>query len=374
MADATEGVKAVKNLTAKAQRLAAKLRTPRYAAKLKRRGLPKPVLCVETRWASTHTMLKTLEKLRPSIDDIVREESSLQVTRRSGSKQRQRQGKSSRSGKILTNLSASEWRLLSSYCRTLEPAAMATLRLQKEQLTAGDFFKIWLVCKEETRVVKTPLGKRLVAAMERREGGMLQSRIFAPALYMDPRFKSLLSEQQQTEARLYLAALWARIKALEEESVRGSGDAQGEAHIDVESSAEVSATDEEDDFLERMLRQRDGAGNPAPGPASSDPAVDIVVALHEYGRWPRLEQKADITEFWTKQRNKSSDPQLNRTLNALATLGEVMLSTPMTQVSVERTFSHLHHIFNVLRYNLSSEMISDILFIKCNFVFKHGKD
>lgn len=53
----------------------------------------------------------------------------------------------------------------------------------------------------------------------------------------------------------------------------------------------------------------------------------------------------------------------------LGELAFVALSLPMTQVSVERVFSNLKYVLSILRGNLDSCVIDDILVMRCNNLF-----
>lgn len=85
--------------------------------------------------------------------------------------------------------------------------------------------------------------------------------------------------------------------------------------------------------------------------------ANITAILENFSAHPRLPSNQNIIQFW---KNKAlSEPQLYR-------LANTVLATPATQVSVERLFSSLKFILNDLRYNLSNNIVEDILILRNN--------
>ncbi len=71
----------------------------------------------------------------------------------------------------------------------LEPARKASVKLQKEQLTIGDFSKLWTTCKMEVEKINTVFAKDFNAAIQTREKLLMDNDVFRSAIYLDPRFK-----------------------------------------------------------------------------------------------------------------------------------------------------------------------------------------
>ena len=69
----------------------------------------------------------------------------------------------------------------------------------------------------------------------------------------------------------------------------------------------------------------------------------------------RLDKKTDIYKFWDTHQNSD-----------LASVCSIMLALPVTQVSVERTFSGLRYILNNLRYNMKHDIIDAIMVLRTN--------
>ncbi|KAK2579426.1 hypothetical protein KPH14_002638 [Odynerus spinipes] len=110
----------------------------------------------------------------------------------------------------------------------------------------------------------------------------------------------------------------------------------------------------EADEVKKMLRNLD---NQKRGNNTSLHSLDIMNMLRKFLEYPRLDSKENILEFW--DRNKNNIPELY-------SLAKIALSVPPTQVSVERLFSSLKYILSYLRYNLSDNILDDILMLRVN--------
>ncbi|KAE8748652.1 hypothetical protein FOCC_FOCC004663 [Frankliniella occidentalis] len=334
------------SLTKKARKMATKLRTHRYAVRLEQLGLTKPVLNNETRWSSTYTMMESLLKLRTGIEQIVEEEEKAQKKsgkrKKSTTMPKETTPAPRKKTRKLQNLSPYQWRQVKAYCKALEPAAICTVKLQASDLTAGQFYGEWLACVERTKKVRNLLATRVLAAIKQREKSLFESDVFLPSVFMDPRYKNLLTNDQRKKAISYLQALSVRLENMSE----------GEKEDD--SGNEVrEEVNEEEDILENILKSTEKEEDARES--------SLLKILTDYSASGRIAKETDIFKYWYDNRKKHP---------VLFKLSEVMLAVPMTQVSVERTFSHFKQILSVLRFNLSGDIMNDILFLKCNFHLK----
>ncbi|KAK3925995.1 E3 SUMO-protein ligase ZBED1 [Frankliniella fusca] len=289
-----------------------------------------------------------LLSLRHSCDEISeKEEQQRNAKRRRTAPTRLNATKNSE--RCLPNLKPAEWDCIEAYCTSLEPAKIATMLFQREQLTVGDCYAAWLRCEEATKKLPSTLARNLVISMVSRRRESLKTEAFAPGIFMDPRYKGLLDPHDKATAMVFLEALWMRLNHHHQHQ---AGQVEDAALLDDPGVMDVEEDGE--DALERLLRESD---TPA---AALEQAKNISALLQDYWKWKRLDKDASVLEFW--ETKKSAHPELY----ALAT---VALSVPMTQVSVERTFSHLRQILSILRYNLSPSVINDIILVKCNAAF-----
>ncbi|XP_050093968.1 uncharacterized protein LOC126576706 [Anopheles aquasalis] len=154
-----------------------------------------PVLDNETRWNSGFLMLdyfvKNEEFLRELID-----------------------------GNDLVQLSEEDWQFLKEYCTVFEPVYCATVRLQNESLTMGDFFFIWLDCLMTVEeIANSQMASTLVAAMKNRQTLLVEGKPFLAALYLDPRINyvqsDLMSDEQKKIGLQHLLQLWSKMRTRE---------------------------------------------------------------------------------------------------------------------------------------------------------------
>ena len=86
-------------------------------------------------------------------------------------------------------ISEIQWTGIQEICSVLEPARKASVKLQKKQLTIGDFSKLWTTCKMEVEKINTVFSKVFNAALQTREKLLMDNDVFRSGIYLDPRFK-----------------------------------------------------------------------------------------------------------------------------------------------------------------------------------------
>lgn len=217
-------------------------------------------------------------------------------------------------------------------------------------MTVGDFYDAWLRCKLETENVDVNLATNLVKHMNSREKCLMSSEAILMGIYMDPRYHIVLSAEDKCTAEKHLRNLWTRLN---------HKDSANESSSSI-ANFEHTSDDENSDVVETYLREKAKKQGLYVNCTTVD-SIDEV--LKDYQNWPRLKKSRDIFEFWESKRTD---------YRVLYELAMTTLSLPMTQVSVERTFSHLRQVLSVLRYNLSSSMIDNIMLVRCNHYF--GKE
>lgn len=139
-------------------------------------------------------------------------------------------------------ISPAQWDQVDEFVASLKPCKTATLRLQKEEISMSEFFKIWSVCLLKTRKLgncfflmcenwpmyttllythpfhlrfsETHLAKTLCANLEKKQRKLFNNIAFASCIFLDPRFKNILEMKDQVEIVEYLAKLYERIVML----------------------------------------------------------------------------------------------------------------------------------------------------------------
>lgn len=224
--------------------------------------------------------------------------------------------------------------------------------LQFEQLTIGDFHYKWTKCILETEKILVPLAQYICQAMKTRQKNLMQSPHFVSALYLDPRFQVVLSDEETSKAVSYLQSTWSQIMQLKSRIQFP----QGEQALNHNQSMETADDDAEDDIEKLLLATEQNKRTQVSDGRRSRPS-NIIMRLEEFNNHPRINSKENVLQFW--ETKKKTDPLLYE-------LATTVLSIPCTQVSVERLFSSLKFVLSDLRYNLKDSIVEDILVIRNN--------
>ncbi|KAK3928321.1 Zinc finger BED domain-containing protein 4 [Frankliniella fusca] len=337
--------------------LAKFLRTPTSVRQLKAVGKTLPQLDVVTRWGSTYTMLKSVVVLRHFF------ESTMDLTSEERTK---------------NSLTDEQWDIVDDLLADLHPVYAATVKLQAEDLTLGQLLAIWTEAVMELQGRRTALSKEIIKAMEakskaaqykNRSRGERLSLFDYPAfnasVFCDPRFFSLLSQDQNEQAKEYLVTLWEKLP-------RNRG---VEVEPEVTAPQEENGDGEENPFQSFLARKnkeraaakaagsragssraRRGRGQVTEPPPTTERAK-IRAMLEKYDRIQSLPVKSDVLQFWESK--KLVWPELYQ-------VALIVLAIPATQVSVERLFSALRYILRPQRFALSGSRLDDIVFLHAN--------
>lgn len=310
--------KGVSNLIGKARRVAKKLRAPNVVAVLKRMGRKRAIIDCPTRWHSTHDMLERLSELRSFCDDMSPTVNEL-------------------------HLSEHEWQAISNVVNVLKPAKITTKCIQSEQLTAGDFYGQWLKCVLDTEKIDSPFAKRLVQCMKSRQHTLFENDAFVAALFVDPRYRLFLTDNQAEMVKLHLCRTWDMIQKL---SAAPNADSVAERS---------SSSSEDDDEIEKLLVAKERETT-----VVQKGRIPIASLLDAYCREARLKRSENVLRYWASMATSNAD------MHKLATS---VIALPVTQVSMERAFSSLKFILSPLRSSLNDKILEDILFIRLNKQF-----
>ncbi|KAH7950301.1 hypothetical protein HPB49_022119 [Dermacentor silvarum] len=161
-------------LVAQCRALAKKLRAQSAMGLIRKLGLRKPNINCPTRWMSTLVMLTRLVELKDFAKDFLSHNETASWTE-------------------------SIWAKVEMLTESLQPAQEAT-----KMQTIGDFYGAWLTCSMKTATISSPLAQALVQSMTKREGNLCSTDIFCAALYMDHRYRLLLTPDQKYRARMHL--------------------------------------------------------------------------------------------------------------------------------------------------------------------------
>lgn len=142
-----------------------------------------------------------------------------------------------------------------------------------------------------------------------------------------------------------------------------SKDRDAGSFINTEQSSEQSESDEEsEDEIEKLLKSKEKERLENHNTVSESER-HLSKVITSFLKAPRVKHSKckNVLAYWSSQKLQ---------MPLLHLLSENALSVPATQVSVERLFSVLKLVLSDQRSNLSEEMCNDIMFIRCNDIFK----
>lgn len=148
-----------------------------------------PIIDVPTRWNSTFDMLERLLEFKSFCSQMCNAHTFLSVPERI-------------------------WTFMESFVSVMKPVKDATLCLQASSLLVGDFYGVWLKMKIRVTASTDTIGRKLATALQEREDVLFQQEAVVSAIYMDPRFKSVLSCTQVQSARAHLLKTWNKLQLI----------------------------------------------------------------------------------------------------------------------------------------------------------------
>lgn len=250
------------------------------------------------------------------------------------------------------------WVQIEEIMKILKVLYDVTVKLQTANYTLSDFYGDWLLMElklrkygEEVSPTSANLCEKLLESLEHRKADLITNRAMLCAIFLDPRLKHKLQDEEIEIVKLLLCDMWEEIKKLNRST-----------DIDISNSGSTSG---DSDLLERFLADCDESASSSTQRSNENERVDYnksrnaflnVIDKYE-SSVTRLHHKTSVLDFWEKNKN---------TLPELYEVALVFLSIPPTQATVERTFSVLGFVFNNRRYSLSQEMLEEIMKIKMN--------
>lgn len=243
----------------------------------------------------------------------------------------------------MPTLSESEWSYLERALQVLQITYNTTIKLQAEQITLSDYFAIWINMKLKLKKLSNlKLAMDIINNLDERERvkQIMESPPVLASVFMDSRYRVLLTSAQKLKAREHLTEIWHRHRKMRDPEERESND------NDCIENDESHPAD-----LMELLNEKASVGN------------DIYFGNDEYAlqRIDLLPQQRDLNDsvlqFWLRQRK--SEPILYE-------IACIVSASAPTQTTVERAFSGLTYILNPYRNRLSDENIDNILTIKQN--------
>nr|XP_022908982.1 uncharacterized protein LOC111420259 [Onthophagus taurus] len=279
------------------------LRNPKIDGLLKRKAGKGAIIDQPTRWGSTFVMIKRFLELKPFISDLVHPDI------------------------VLTE---DMWIQIMELETLLRQPHIVTVQLQSADLTPGVFLKEWKNLIFNLSKIEGPIAEGIRSSMIRRESLLLDNDILLAAIYIDPMYRILLSEEQMIRGRksFYTVGLRMFNNNLEDNKVAG-------------------LYDEENKRSEPHLKSDLSDNDVALFKQNFENALTLV---ERFNRYSKLTVKEAIPKYPKIVQNSAW----------------AVTALPPTQVSVERLFSALKIIKSDLRASLKDDILEAILYLRTN--------
>lgn len=233
------------------------------------------------------------------------------------------------------------WKEIEVLERVLLEPYKVTMIVQDENCSLGDFYGAWLQAKRNLQKFDHEMAHLLLNKMINRETGILRNKLMLSAVFLDPRYKFLLTEEEKSIAICHLCQLYLRIQGMKphQEDVLEQMNEDG------------------DDFAEYLSNSaHEFIPNESRNTILTEPHV--LYKLKNFQMRPSIHYKTKINEYWNGI--KAEEPELNE-------LAVAILCVPVAQVSVERGFSSLTYIFNNYRSCLAPQVLNEVLLLRLNY-------
>jgi hAT family C-terminal dimerisation region len=176
----------------------------------------------------------------------------------------------------------------------------------------------------------------------------MENDSFIAAIYLDPRYRTILSKDNVARAKLHIGKT---LISIQNASV-GS--------IEIAPEEQTSETSDDDD-IDALIKARElDVRNENVMDSGSLHNPNLLSEFEKYEQLGRIDKKLNVLEFWNRQRF---------VLPVIFAVAQIVLGLPTTQVSVERAFSCVKFLLSLQRCQLSSELLEDIVLIRCNSMF-----
>lgn len=289
------------------------------------------ILDQQTRWGSTYRMIERLLVLKPVIEGMA----------------------------IDNNLTDLQWTELDSLKSLLTPFQNSTIKLQREDLTPGEFLAEWRYLRSYLASKSSLISDGIKNSMARREALFLQNPTFIAAVYIDPKYRILLRDQLSC-ARQAFCDLVIRVSGLGLETEDANyEDASPVLSLGSQNdSFEIKSMNDFEKMLDNEQKEADQSRSTGSLPREITPREKFVqefsetisIKIEKIDRHSKLKVLDAIQEY----------PEIVRE-TAL-----VLTALPPTQVSVERLFSALKLLKSDLRTNLKEDVLEAMLFLRTN--------
>lgn len=265
----------------------------------------------------------------------------------------------------LFELLQDKWNVLEEIEKVLHVPYLTTMMLQNKDFTLSDFFGCVKIIEMKLRQIieknspsYTNFAENLLQKIAERKNMMLGNRLMLCALYLDPRYKCEI-DQNDDKMRLVkqtLSLIWDRVKL-----IRNGARPDDIAHnISNESDEQPENMNKYFDELDQHYSEMGLQTAAANDSHTSGINTDLIMAFNAYDSavFERAKSSESVHNYWEKNKLSFGTP--------LYELSSIIFAIPPTQASVERCFSALKFMLTDRRYNLAEELLESLLTIHLN--------
>lgn len=235
----------------------------------------------------------------------------------------------------------------------------------------------------ETKKCVNPLANTIINAIEVREKKLLKNPVLVSAIYLDPRFKFLLSTDENIVAQNHLMQLYDNYMNINIENNSEVTTSQpSTSQISTSLYSTLQSSTSQPPTLQSLTSQSSALGTSNKENSSENDLLNYLNDIDEnmnstnsinnvrkaayqeiknYAPARILDTNINILNYWKIK---------NTEFRTLAVLANIVHAVPATQVSVERSFSALKFIYSDQRSQLSASNMENILLVKLNKNFK----
>lgn len=279
-------------------------------------------------------------------------------------------------------MSEDKWDSFRDLVKILKPAQVLTTKLQAQELTVTDTVYFWCEMKESLNEIALDndtsedcdrLVAKLIDRIEERETDVLNNVLTLAGWYLGQSMQFTMNDEQTSEAKEVI-----RMVALKRYDLANptAADVPQESDDDV-----MQVETEPEEVLQqltpfqmtikraveqrRLLTQKEQQAENSQ--SSQAQRSKLLVTLNkEFDAYENdsitgtSDEKPDSLKFWMNSEDQYP---------ILAPTALDIVTAPMTEVSVERLFSHMNFVLNPRRNCLKGDILEDILFLRMNRKF-----
>lgn len=318
--------KTISNLLGKVRFVVKKLRNTHTMSVARKQFKVVPILDNDTRWGSTYLMLKRLIHLRPLCEQL-----SL--------------------ANNVFNLQPEVWNKLEKLKIILEKPYDVTVKLQSANITPGEFLKEWSKLKRDLENIKDQLAEDIKNSMNRREEKLFKNNIFLAGVYVDPRYRILLKPSDIESAKDGLMKVAKKIYMINQQSAANKSNVTN-LQKSPEKEMLIQSDSSEDDF-EKELNEKEKK------------RTQTIFAKEDEFK-SRFKINCDIIEEKGRFKVNNVFSGIEQYPEDIREPCRIVSCLPISQASVERTFSALKFICSDLRSQLKNDILDCIIFLRMN--------